>query len=360
RIDEAGWLKRAVFGWAYRAGEAAATRRTSGRRLGLGLRCAHRIADAVGLRPIRDQLGLARIKRCYTGGAPLSPDVFRFFQAIGVNLKQIYGQTEIAGIAVCHRDDDVRFHTVGTALPGTEIQIGEDSEILLRSASVIVEYLHNPEATARAVDADGWLHTGDAGYLDGDHLVVIDRCADVLTQPDGSRFSNAFIENKVKFSPYVEEAVSFHGPLGISAIVCLDLATTGTWAEKSQLGFTTYSDLAAKPKVGELFAEEISRANADLPEATQVKRFVLLHKRLDPDDDEVTRTRKVRRSVIAERYADVIAALERGDDAVTLRTTVSYQDGSAAERNLTLAIRSPLPIAALAGRRRRPPWSSRA
>jgi len=360
RIDEAGWLKRAVFGWAYRIGDAVAACRTRGRRPGLGLRAAHRIADAVGLRPVRDQLGLARIARCYTGGAPLSPDVFRFFHAVGVNLKQIYGQTEICGIAVCHRDDDVRFHTVGTPIPGTELRIGEGGEILLRSASVLGEYLRNPEATARAVDEEGWLHTGDAGYLDGDHLVVIDRCADVLAQPDGSRFSSAFIENKIKFSPYVEEAVSFNGPRGIAAIVCLDLATAGAWAEQNRLGYTTYTDLAGKPEIGELIAEEIARANADLPDAVRVRRFLLLHKQLDPDDDEITRTRKVRRPVVAARYADIIAALERGDDAVTLRTTVRYQDGSQVERTLTLAIRAPLPPEALAGRRRRPPWSGRA
>jgi long-chain acyl-CoA synthetase len=225
---------------------------------------------------------------------------------------------------------------------------------------VLGAYLRNPEATRSAVDPDGWLHTGDAGYLEGDHLVVVDRCADVLTQPDGSRFSSAFIENKIKFSPYVEEAVSFNGPSGIAAIVCLDPATAGAWAEQNRLGYTTYTDLAGKPEVGELLAEEIARANADLPEAVRVRRFVILHKQLDPDDDEITRTRKVRRSVIAERYADIIAALESGDDAVTLRTTVRYQDGSQAERTLTLPIRSPLPIDAMAGRRRRPPWSGRA
>jgi long-chain acyl-CoA synthetase len=360
RIDDAGWLKRRVFGWAYRIGDAVAACRVRGQKPGPGLAAAHKLADAVGLRPIRDQLGLARIRRCYTGGAPLSPDVFRFFHAIGVNLKQIYGQTEICGIAVVHRDDDLRFHTVGTPIPGTELEIGDDGEILLRSASVFPGYLHNPEATAKAVDAEGWLHTGDAGYLDKGQLVVIDRRADVLTQPDGSRFSSAFIENKIKFSPYVEEAVTFHGEGGITAIVCLDPATAGAWAEQSRLGYTTYTDLAAKPELLELIAEEISRANADLPDAIRVRRFVLLHKQLDPDDDEITRTRKVRRGVIAQRYPDIIAALARGDDSVAIRTSVRYQDGSQVERTITLPIRSPLAPEALAGRRRRPVWSGRA
>jgi long-chain acyl-CoA synthetase len=188
---------------------------------------------------------------------------------------------------------------------------------------------------------------------------VIDRCSDVLTQADGSQFSSAFIENKSKFSPFVEEVVTFNGSRGIVAIVCLDPATTGAWAEHNRLGYTTYSDLAAKPEVGELIAEEIARANADLPESVRVQLFVLLHKQLDPDDDEITRTRKVKRSVIAQRYAEIVAALDRGDPAVTLSTTVRYQDGSQVERSLTLPIRSPLPPEALAGRRRRPPWSGR-
>jgi long-chain acyl-CoA synthetase len=182
----------------------------------------------------------------------------------------------------------------------------------------------------------------------------------VLTLADGSRFSSAFIENKIKFSPYVEEAVSFHGQNGISAIVCLDPVTTGAWAEQSRVGYTTYADLATKPEVGELIAEEIARANVDLPAGIRVRRFVLLHKQLDPDDDEITRTRKVRRGVVAKRYAEMIAALDGGADAVEVRTTVRYQDGSSVERTLRLPIRAPLAPEALAGRKRRPVWSGRA
>jgi long-chain acyl-CoA synthetase len=232
-------------------------------------------------------------------------------------------------------------------------------EIIARGPQLMRGYWKLEEATAATL-RDGWLHTGDAGYLDGEHLVVIDRSSDVLTQPDGSQFSSAFVENKSKFSPFIEEVVTFEGPRGIVAIVCLDPATTGAWAEQNRLGYTTYADLAGKPEVGELLAEEIGRANADLPESVRVRLFVLLHKQLDPDDDEITRTRKVKRSVVARRYAEIIAALQRGDDAVTLNTNVRYQDGSEVERTLTLAIRSPLAPEALAGRRRRPPWSSRA
>jgi long-chain acyl-CoA synthetase len=277
-----------------------------------------------------------------------------------VNLKQIYGQTEICGIAVAHRDDAVRFHTVGVPIPGTELRIAHDGEIMLRSASVFRRYLHDPPATARVKTADGWLHTGDAGYLDGGELVVIDRQADVLALPDGSRFSSAFIENKLKFSPYVEEAVSFHGPAGITAVICIDPRVVGAWAERTRIGYTTYTDLAGKPEVAELLAEEVARANADLPEPIRVRRFVLLHKQLDPDDDEITRTRKVRRGVIGRRYAAIITALERGEETVGVHTMVAYQDGTRTERTITLAIRQPVSQQALAQRRRRPVWSGRA
>src|SRR5690606_19682166 len=245
--------------------------------------------------------------------------------AIGVNLKQIYGQTEICGLAVVHRDDDIAYSSVGKPIDGTELRIDEDGEILLRSAAVFRGYHRNPEAPAEAVDADGWLHTGDAGYLDDrGHLVVIDRAKDVLTAPDGTRYSSAFIENKIKFSPYVEEAVTFAPESesdGITAMITIDPATVGSWAEHERLSYTTYTDLAGKPEVYELIAEDITRANEDLPEAIRVQRFVLLHKQLDPDDDEITRTRKVRRNVVAERYAQIIAALNGGADDVTIRST---------------------------------------
>ncbi|MBA2730708.1 MAG: AMP-binding protein [Euzebyaceae bacterium] len=340
RLGEAGWLKRSVFAWGYRVGDRVAEQRVRGKRPGVLNRVLYRAADWVALRPMRDQLGLTRLKRCYTGGAPLGPDVFRFFHAVGVNLKQIYGQTEICGIAVAHRDGDVKFNTVGTPIPGCELRIADDGEILLRSPAVFLGYL-DEEGTAQAVDRDGWLHTGDAGYLDEDgHLVVIDRARDVLQTEDGTRFSPAFVENKLKFSPYVEEAVVFGGqdrPF-ITAIITIDGATVGTWAEREHLSYTTYTNLAGRDEVYRLIAEEVTRANEDLPEAVRVRRFLLLHKQLDPDDDEITRTRKVRRRVISQRYADLIAALETGADTVTVTSLVTYQDGSSAQREIALKI----------------------
>jgi long-chain acyl-CoA synthetase len=299
------------------------------------------VADAVALRPVRDQLGLTRIRRCYTGGAPLGPDVFRFFHSIGVNLKQIYGQTEICGIAVMHTDDDIKFATVGKPCPGTEIKIADNGEIMLRSKAVFQGYYGNEAATAEAVDSDGWLHTGDAGYLDEHgHLVVIDRAKDVMEMPDGTRFSPAFIENKLKFSPYIEESVVFwqEGSPEITAIITVEPSTVGAWAEHRRLGYTTYTDLVGKPEVSELLAEEVARANEDLPESVRVRRFVLLHKQFDPDDDEITRTRKVRRRVINERYAAIIDALADGASEVEIKSVVTYQDGTNVTRNITLPI----------------------
>lgn len=346
RIGEADWLKRRVFAWGYGVGERAARRRVSGRPIGAGLKVLHLIADQVALRPVRDQLGLARIRRCYTGGAPLGPDLFSFFHAIGVNLKQIYGQTEICGIAVVHRDDAVSFDTVGQPLPGTELKIDDDGQILLRSSAIFARYHRNPAATSGALDADGWLQTGDAGYLnEAGQLVVIDRVTDVLKSPDGTQFSAAFVENRIKFSPFVEEAVVFGGPREdgsprseLGALITLDLAAVGAWAERQHLSFTTYSDVAANPQTYELVAAELGRANAGLPVSVRVRKFVLLHKAFDPDDDEITRTRKVRRSVISERYAALIEALDEGADEAPVSSEVTYQDGSVMKREYALKV----------------------
>jgi long-chain acyl-CoA synthetase len=340
RLSDAGWVKRASFRLAYLIGERAADRRLHGRRLGV-LWPLYVLAAVTALRPVRNQLGLVRLRRAYTGGAPLGPDVFKFFHAIGLNLKQIYGQTEICGIAVAHRDGDIRFNTVGLPIPGTDIDVAENGEILLRSPAVFTGYYRNEEATAEAL-RDGWLHTGDAGYLEDDgHLVVIDRAKDVMEAADGTLFSPAFVENKLKFSQHVEEAVVFGGaerPF-VTAIVSIDPETVGTWAERNHLSYTTYTDLAQKPEVYDLVADAVARANEDLPESVRVRRFVLLHKQLDADDEELTRTRKVRRGTIDERYGSIIRALYDDDsDAVTVTSVVTYQDGSHVEREITLRI----------------------
>jgi long-chain acyl-CoA synthetase len=342
RLQDAGWLKRASFRWGFKVGRRVADARIRGGRLGLHLRLAHGLAELVALRPAREQLGLTRIRHAYTGGAPLGPDVFGFFHAIGVNLKQIYGQTEICGIAVLHRDGDVRFNTVGTPLPGTELEIADDGEIRLRSPAVFAGYFRDEGATNDAVD-EGWLCTGDAGYLDDDgQLVVIDRAKDVMQARDGTPFSPGFVETKLKFSPYVQEAVVFGGDRPyVTAMVSIDMANVGTWAERNSISYTTYTDLAQKQRVYELIGEAIARANEDLPESVRVSRYVLLHKELDADDEELTRTRKVRRGTINERYAPIVDALyDEGADSVVVRAAVTYQDGSRVERELDLRIQA--------------------
>ena len=339
RVGEADWAKRTVFSWAHGVADAYAAALSRGERPGVWLRLRHRLADWVGMRPVRDQLGLSRLRRAYTGGAPLGPDVFRFFRALGVNLKQVYGQTEIGGLAVGHRDDNIRFETVGAPYPGTDLRVAEDGEILFRSPAVFCGYCGDAEATRRAVDAEGWLHTGDAGYLDNGHLVVIDRAKDVMKAPDGTPFSPAFVENKLKFSPYIDEAVVFGDERPyVAALITVDPSTTGPWAEARHLSYATYTGLTQTPEVYDLIADEVARANADLPESVRVRRFALLHKQLDADDDEVTRTRKVRRTVIADRYATIVGALYGDHPSVTVVTTVSYQDGTKVDREVSLRL----------------------
>lgn len=355
RLSDSGRLKRTVFALGYAIGERAADRRLHGKRTGVFLGLGYLLADWAALRPVRNQLGLVRLRRAYTGGAPLGPDVFRFFHAVGVNLKQIYGQTEICGIAVMHRDGDIRFNTVGLPIPGTELRIGDGGEIVLRSPAVFSGFYRNEEATAESL-RDGWLYTGDAGYLDEDgHLVVIDRARDVMEAEDGSLFSPAFIENKLKFSQYVQEAVVFGGgehPY-VTAMISIDMETVGTWAEREHISYTTYTDLAQKPEVYELIGRATARANEDLPEGVRIRRFVLLHKQLDADDEELTRTRKVRRRTINERYGRIVEALYADTDVVTVTSLVTYQDGTQARRDISLRIETPGGVAPQRPRRRR-------
>ena len=325
-------LKRWIYRWAMKQGVASAEARFRGSRVGFAGRVRRGLADWMVFRPIRDQLGLARVRRAYTGGAALGPDVFRFYHAIGVNLKQLYGQTEVSGISVVHRDGDIRFQTVGVPLPETEIRISEEGEILCRSPAVFQGYFRNSTATAEALH-DGWLHSGDAGYFDeGGHLVVIDRLADVMKLPDGSNFSPQFVENRLKFSPHVGEAVVFGGSGApfVTAMIAIDMENAGQWAERRRIPYTTFTDLARRSEVYELVRGQVAAVNDDLPPAARIRRFLLLHKELHADDAELTRTRKVRRRHIAARFADLIGALQADGDSVAVQTEITYQDGRTA------------------------------
>ena len=341
KMEDSSRAKRWFYNWAMPVGYRMAEARFRKEQPSRLLRFQYALANWLVFQEIKDHLGLRRLKRAYTGGAALGPDVFRFFHALGVNLKQIYGQTEINGIAVLHRDGDIKFQTVGTPIPETEIKIDENGEILMRSPAVMDGYYRNPEATAQSLQ-DGWLRSGDAGYFDEDgHLIVIDRAKDVMTLHDGTKFSPQFIENKLKFSPYVKEAVVFGGDWPfVSAIINIDFSNVGKWAENNQIAYTTYTDLSQKPEIYNLVRSHVEEANADLPPAARIRRFLLLHKELDADDAELTRTRKVRRRLISQRYDDIISALYSQNTHINVETTITYQDGRTATLQTRLKIES--------------------
>ncbi|MCB0036721.1 MAG: AMP-binding protein, partial [Anaerolineales bacterium] len=334
-------FKKRMYDWAMKIGHEMADLRFEQKEPTTSQKIKYFLADWLVFQEIKDHLGLRHIKWAYTGGAALGPDVFRFFHALGVNLKQVYGQTEASGLTVIHRDGDIKFQTVGMPMPGTEVKIAESGEILLKSEAIFKGYYNNEEATAEALQ-DGWLHSGDAGYFDEDgHLIVIDRAKDVMTLHDGTKFSPQFIENKLKFSPYIKEAVVFGGDWPfVTAMINIDMENTGKWAENNQIAYTTYTDLAQKPQIYNLVREQVESANKDLPAAARIQRFLLLHKELDADDAELTRTRKVRRSYVAERYNDIISALYSGNDHLDIESKITYQDGRTATIKTQLKIES--------------------
>ncbi len=350
RMSESYRFNRWVYDRLLRIGYRAAEYRMRGRPMPAGLRLAYAFAHFVLFRPLKDRLGFLRLRRAYTGGAALGPDVFRFFHAIGVNLKQIYGQTEITGIAYVHRDGDVRHDTVGKPIPGTEVKISEEGEILSRSDAVCVGYYKRPDATAELLEG-GWLHSGDAGYLTDDgHLVVIDRLSDVMHTASGEMFSPQFIENKLKFSPYIKEAVVFGNERPfLTAFLNVDPQTVGKWAEDRGIAYTTYMDLSQKPEVGELIKGEVERVNAELKEPLRIRRFVLLYKLLDADDDELTRTGKVRRKFVFEKYRDLVEAMYQGKTRVPVKAVFKYQDGSVQEVETEVPIHDLGPVAETVG-----------
>ena len=339
KIEDSTKLKQWIYEWALKVGYQMADIRFRKETPSAGMKFKYFMADWTVFQEIKDQLGLRHLDRAYTGGAALGPDVFRFFHALGVNLKQIYGSTETSGISVVHRDGDVKFQTVGTPIPETEIRIDESGEILVKSPAVMIGYYKNEEATLETL-VDGWLQTGDAGYFDEDgHLIVIDRAKDVMTLHDGTKFSPQFIENKLKFSPYVKEAVVFGGDWPfVTAMLNIDFGNVGKWAENNQLAYTTYTDLAQKGGVYELVRQRVEEANLDLPPAARIRRFVLLHKELDADDAELTRTRKVRRNVVAQRYDDIVSALYSQSPHLDVETVITYQDGRTATLQTRLRI----------------------
>jgi long-chain acyl-CoA synthetase len=341
KIMDTSPFKRFMYERLMPVGQKVADLRFQKRPVPLGWRILYRLAYWGLFRALRDRLGFTRLRNASTGGAALGPEVFRFFHALGVPLKQIYGQTEICGISCIHRDGDILAHTVGKPIPETEVRIDPESgEILSRSPAIFRGYYKNEEAT-RATLEGGWLHSGDAGELTGEgHLVVIDRLKDVMKLADGTRYSPQLIENRLKFSPYVKEAVVIgrERPY-LTAMLCIDMGVVGKWAERAKISYTTYTDLSSKAPVYDLLQREVDQVNRTLPAAARIRKFVLLYKELDADDEELTRTRKVRRGFVEERYREVIAALYGDAAQVPIDTTIRFQDGKTTRIRTTLLVR---------------------
>jgi len=329
RAADATPLKRRTFDFFRAVAERAEILRSDGKPVPASLRFATTLGEFFVYGPVRDQLGLRKAKWALTGGAPLGPDTFRFFRSIGVNLKQVYGSTETSGLVSLQPDTEANPTSAGRPVPGIEVRIAEKGEVLVRGCSVFKGYLKNEDATREVLDSEGWFHTGDAGFIDPrGHLVIIDRAKDVGALADGTPFAPQFIENKLKFSPFIREAVAFgHERPFVAAMVAIDLSTVGNWAERRGLAYTSYMDLSQKAEVREVIADEIRKCNQTLPEATKIRRFLLLTKDLEADDAEMTRTRKVRRRFVAEKYAAVIDAFYGGGHEVELATTITYEDG---------------------------------
>ncbi len=339
KIDESYWLNRRLYEYFTKIGEQAALYRMSGKKMPFALRAKAWLGKTLVFLPLINQIGMLRLRRAYTGGAALGPDLFTFYQAMGVNLKQIYGQTEITGIAYMHSDGDVRPDTVGVPLPGTECKISEAGEILSRSPSVAQGYYKLPAETEELL-ADGWLHSGDAGYIDENgHLVVIDRLSDVMHTSKGDMFSPMFLENKLKFSPYIKEAVIFGNQREfVAALINIDPIVVGKWAEDRGISFTTFMDLSQQQKVAELIKSQVTKFNQSVEkEHFRIRRFAILYKLLDVDDGELTKTGKIRRKFLLEKYADLYEALY--DESVSEKSVQAfyqYQDGQTARVETTL------------------------
>jgi len=339
KIEDASFLKRRLYHLFMPHGYETARRGMEHQSRPFWQRVMHGLGEFFVFGPLRDHLGFRRIRSAYTGGAPLGPEVFLFFRALGINLKQVYGQTE-STVSCVQRDDQVALGTVGTPFPNVELKLSPEGEVIVRGPCVFRGYYKNPEATASTI-RDGWLYSGDAAFFDQNgQLVVIDRAKDVTALANGTKFAPQFIENKLKFSPYIKEAVTIgQGRPYVTAMINIDMENVGKWAERRQAAYTTYTDLAQKAEVYALIAREVQRVNRDLDEAMQIKRYVLLHKELDADDEEITRTRKVRRSFVAAKYDSIIAALYADATEVPVTSVITYQDGRQATIETRLAIR---------------------
>jgi long-chain acyl-CoA synthetase len=328
-IDNADFLKRNAYRRSMQLCLKAVEMELAGEPLGFWTRLLRNITRFLIMRPLTKQVGLARVKVAITGGAAISPEIFKYFKALDIDIRQIYGQTECSAIATCHREGDVRPESAGVPLPGVTVKISDNGEILIGGDGVMAGYYKNPEATAQAITPEGFLRTGDAGFMDkAGHLFVFDRHKDVMHLADGTRFAPQDIETRLKFSPYIREAVVIgEGRPYITALISIDLENVGNRVKKQGVAYTTFHDLSQKDEVYRLVQGEIARLTAAFSDAMKVRRFADLIKELHPDDGELTRTRKVRRALVYERYQPLIAAMYDGGDEHFLDVRIRFEDG---------------------------------
>ena len=344
RMAESSRFNRTLYGLFLPVGQRVADRRLAGEAVSPGLRLAEGIGNWLIFGPLRDKLGFTNLRAAYTAGGALSPDAMRFFHALGVNLKQIYGLTEVTGGGTMHRDGDIKFASIGKPAAGISVRTDEDGEIQIGGPTVFQGYYKNAEATAEAlVEENGtrWFRTGDAGYIDEDgHLIYLDRMKDMITLAGGERYAPQFIEGRLKFSPYILDVMAVGGPAlaYVTALIIINFDNVGNWAEKEGIVFTTFADLSQKAEVGELVRQAVGEVNASMAPGSRVQRFVLLHKEFDADESEMTRSRKLRRDVLYTRYADMIETIYAGKDRFHVRTPVRYQDGSEGVSEMDLRI----------------------
>ena len=354
RMEDASAIKRRMFHYFMDVARRVGGRLLDKQPVGLGGRLLYGLGDWFVYAPLRNALGMSRIRVAYTAGEAIGPDLFTFYRSLGINLKQLYGSTETSVFVCVQPDGGVKPDTVGPPISGVEIRLTDSGEILIRSPGLFREYYKSPEATREAKDVEGWFHTGDAGYFDAEgHLKIIDRAKDVGKLADGTLFAPKYIENKLKFFPTIKEAVAFgDGRDMVCAFVNIDMEAVGNWAERRNLPYSGYTDLACKPEVIELVRESVEKVNADLANDpklanAQIRRFIVLHKELDADDEELTRTRKVRRRFIQDKYDALVDAMYAGRDEQYIDTMVKFEDGRTGRIAATLKVRDAKTFAAM-------------
>lgn len=347
RIEDTGAFKQRLYKYFMDHASKVGGPLLDGKSVGFWDRLKYRLGEFFIYAPLKNTLGLSRVRVGYTAGEAIGPEIFDFFRSLGINLKQLYGQTEASVFITVQPDGEVRSDTVGIPAPDTEVRIGENGEVYYRSPGAFVEYYKNPESTAETKDGEGWVATGDAGFIEEGtgHLRIIDRAKDVGKLSNGAMFAPKYVENKLKFFPNILEAVVFGaGRDHCVAFINIDLNAVGNWAERNNIAYSSYQELSGHPKVLDMVQEHVEIVNRSVAEdamlaGCQIHRFLVLHKELDADDGEMTRTRKVRRKIIGEKFGDLVSALYDGSQQIYTETEVTYEDGRKGKITATLEIR---------------------